>query len=155
MRNLLLTVLVVSVLVMLACSGASSPPFNPVYDVKELMNSVLDPAADVIWGAAGSIITAQGTEELGPKNDEEWVVVRNNAVLVAESGNLLMIGNRPKDDEEWMRLCQALIEVGTRTVKAAEAKDRDAIFTVGGEVYAVCVNCHQKYVPEMRDGLPR
>ena len=37
----------------------ASPPFTPVADVKELMEMVIDPAADVVWESVGAIITAE------------------------------------------------------------------------------------------------
>jgi hypothetical protein len=109
------------------------------------MTSVVDPAADVIWGSVGTIVNAAGTIEKAPKTDEEWAAVRNSAYVLTESGNLLMIGNRPKDTGEWIRFSQELIDVGVRTIKAAEARNKDAIFEVGGEIYNVCSNCHEKY----------
>jgi hypothetical protein len=83
--------------------------------------------------------------ETFPKTDEEWAVVRNGAYQLAESGNLLMIGSRAKDAGEWMRQSQALIDVGIRAIQAAEAKDKDRVFEVGGEIYMVCSSCHEKY----------
>jgi hypothetical protein len=130
------------------------PPFKPVADTKQLMIAVVDPAADVIWGSVGTIVSAEGTEERAPKTDEEWAAVRNSAFVIAESGNLMMIGSRAKDTGEWMRQSQALIDVGMRAVKAAEARDKDAIFTVGGEIYDVCANCHQAYAVAA-SGIPK
>lgn len=126
-------------------AGPEPPPYKPVADVKQLMQAVVDPAADVVWGAVGTIVSKDGTLEIAPKNDAEWAVVRNSAYVLAESGNLLMMGSRPKDADEWMRLCQQLIDVGTRAIKAAEAQDKDAVFEVGGEIYEVCSTCHEKY----------
>ena len=81
-------------------------------------------------------------------SDDEWAAVRNAAITVAESGNLLMLGPRAKDDGEWMRASQALIETGTAAMRAAEAKNADELFTVGGDMYSACLNCHQKYMAE-------
>jgi hypothetical protein len=128
-----------------ACGGAAPPPFKPIADTKGLMNSTIEPAADVIWDGAGTIITLTSVEELGPKNDEEWMALRNAAVTLAESGNLLMMVPRAKDGDEWMRLCQAMIETAESAIKAADAKSTDQVFTAGGEIYAVCTNCHSKY----------
>lgn len=57
---------------MTSCTGPQPPPFKPLVDVKALMNSVVDPQADVIWGSVATIITAAGTEERQPHTDEEW-----------------------------------------------------------------------------------
>jgi hypothetical protein len=146
MRKMLLLVLA-GALLWSGCKAPPPPPppFKPVADMKQLMTSVVDPAADVIWGSVGTIVNAAGTIEKAPKTDEEWAAVRNSAYVLTESGNLLMIGNRPKDTGEWIRFSQELIDVGVRTIKAAEARNKDAIFEVGGEIYNVCSNCHEKY----------
>ena len=69
----------------------------------------------------------------------------NSAFVIAESGNLLMLGARPKDGGEWMQMSRALVDVGEKAIRAAEAHDTKAVFDVGAEVYDVCTNCHAKY----------
>ena len=89
--------------------------------------------------------------EIEPKTDEEWTAVRNSAYVVAEAGNLLMMTGRAKDEADWMRLSQALVDVGQRAIKAAESKNKAAVFDAGAEVYDACVACHAKYaLPVMR-----
>ena len=121
-----------------------------VADVKQLMASVVEPAADVYWDAVGTIIDEKGTIEIEPQSVEEWDAVRNAAYVVAESGNLLMMPSRAKDAGEWMTLSQQLIETGQRAIKAAEARNKTAVFDVGAEVYDVCTNCHAKYALELQ-----
>ena len=128
-----------------AC-GAPPPPFKPVADTKLLMQSVVDPNADVIWEAVKTIITARGTEEVRPRSDAEWTAVRNSAIALAESGNLLMMAPRAKDAGDWMRLSQELIDTSQSAMRAAESKDADRLFTVGGDIYDACSHCHQKYM---------
>ena len=137
------------------CAAApDAPPFRPVADNKLLMQALLDPAAGKIWGAVGSIITLEGEQELVPKNDEEWAEVRNAALLIVESGNLLMMAPRARNGDDWMRVSQGLIDTGTEALRAAEAKDKEKLFTVGGNIYNVCTNCHVKYSPEMAGARP-
>jgi hypothetical protein len=125
--------------------GPAPPPFRPVADVKTVCSGILDPAAMRVWNAVGWVDTAQGTEEIYPKTDEEWLAVRNAAATVAESGNLLMMAPRARDEADWMRVSQALVDMGEEAMKAADAKDRDQVFKVGGDLYEVCSNCHAKY----------
>ena len=73
------------------------------------------------------------------------MAVRNAAVAVAESGNLLMMAPRAKDDA-WMRICQTMVDAGAKAIRAAEAKNADQVFDAGGEIYEVCTNCHSKYM---------
>ena len=49
-------IVLVSVGTMIGCSSApQASPFKPLADHKLLMEAVIDPAADVIWGAAGTV----------------------------------------------------------------------------------------------------
>jgi hypothetical protein len=123
------------------------PPYKPVASVLQLMESVNDPAADVIWESSGTIITKDKVEERGPKNDEEWAVVRSNAIMLTEAGNLLMMPPRARDQDAWMKAALGLVEAGQATLKAAEAKNVEQIFTTGGELYQKCLECHSKYLP--------
>jgi hypothetical protein len=142
------SVLIAAGVLVSACgSRPMPPPYKPIADTKLLMQAVVDPSADVIWESAGSVITAEGVQEIAPKNREEWTHLRNSAVNLAESGNLLMMSPRAKDDQEWMRLCQALVDSAVAAMKAAEARNVDGVFSAGGEIYAVCSNCHAKYLP--------
>jgi hypothetical protein len=135
------------------CRRQQPPPFRAVADVKQMMNDVIDPAADAVWMASGTITTAAGSYERGPKTVEEWDAVRNDAMMLAESGNLLMMVPRAKDSGEWMTLSRALVEKGEATLRAVEAKNSKQIFDVGGELYETCLNCHQQYMPAIRDAL--
>jgi len=122
------------------------PPFKPVADTKLLMQAVVDPSADIIWEAVKTIDSPAGTEEIRPKNQEEWAAVRNAAVAVAESGNLLMLVPRAKDGGEWMKRAQEMIDTGEKAIRAAEAKNAEQLFTVGGDIYDSCSNCHRQYM---------
>lgn len=139
--------LIVIFLLMGACSPTeeTEAPFRPIADVKQLMHGVIDPAADALWASVGTILTVEGVEEIFPKTDEEWAAVRNSALIITESGNLLMMGNRVQDGETWIEMSQAMIEAGQVALKAIDAKDVAAVFTAGGVVYETCRNCHSLY----------
>src|SRR5687768_13883977 len=81
-RRALLLVL----LLFTACSPEPAPPqaFEPVADVKQLMNTILEPAAEEYWDAVGWILDLKGTTEIRPKTNEEWQAVSNAAYVVAE-----------------------------------------------------------------------
>src|SRR5688572_10725767 len=45
-------------IIMIGCGGTQkAPPFKPVADTKLLMESVIDPAADLVWDSVRTIIT--------------------------------------------------------------------------------------------------
>jgi hypothetical protein len=133
--------------VLAACGrGPEPPPFKPVADTKLLMQSVIDPTADEIWDSVRTIITKDGTEEIRPRTAAQWEAVRNHAVALAESGNLLMMVPRAKDGGEWMQRSRALVDTSERAIRAAQARNADELFTAGGDIYESCSNCHQKYM---------
>ncbi len=146
-RSGLLTVL--AIFTLSACEAEAPPPevsFKPITNVRETMEWILDPAADVLWASAGTIITIDESRELHPTTDEGWAHVRNNAAVVAEAGNLLMMPSRAKDNADWMEFSRALVDMGVLAMKAADAQDSDALFDAGGKLYSVCVACHQAYI---------
>ena len=129
-----------------ACGGPTPPPFKPVSDTKLLMQAVVDPNADLIWESVKVIMTKDGDQDIRPKTDAEWIAVRNAAITVAESGNLLMMVPRAKDGGEWMQRAQEMITAGEEAMRAAEAKNAEKLFTVGGDLYDSCSNCHRQYL---------
>ena len=130
-----------------ACSGeqeTAPSQFLPVTDVHHTMELILDPAADVIWSSAGTIITEEGSRELAPTTDEGWHVVEQNAAVIAESGNLLMMPGR-SGGADWDEYSRGLIDAGSLAMKAALDQDPDALFDAGGRIYQVCLACHNQY----------
>jgi hypothetical protein len=134
---------------LISCGGPAPPPIRLHADLKQIMAAVVDPAADVVWESVGTIVTAEGTEEIRPRDDEEWTQVAQAAWVLTESANSLMIGNRPKDTSDWMRFAQDLSDTSLKAARAAEAHDAEALFTAGGDVYLACTACHAKYNVEL------
>ena len=122
------------------------PPFQTTVNLKDLMLNVLDPAADGVWEAVGTIATIEGVFEIFPKTDDEWAGVRGYAIQLAESGNLLMLPSRSNGSAEWIADAQKLITESQRALKAIDAKDKDALFTIGGDIYDACTACHSKFI---------
>lgn len=135
-----------------ACSSQPAPtpmpPFQTTAGMKDLMLNVLDPAADGIWDSVGWIMTAEGTFEKAPESDDDWAGVRAAAIQLAESGNLLLLPSRSGGAEPWITEARNLIEQSNRALKAIEAKDKNALFTIGGDIYDVCTNCHKQYAQQ-------
>ena len=117
------------------------------------MEWVVDPAVDVIWDSVKTISTEAGTKEIAPQNDEQWAAVRNAAATLTEAGNVLMIDGLARDQKGWMNYAQSLIKTADGALKAAQAKDKDALFAAGGEIYTVCRGCHQQYATHLNAAL--
>jgi hypothetical protein len=124
---------------------APTPDYRPVTSVLQVMEWILDPAADLIWDSAGFIITAQGETDLQPRSEAGWDGVRNGAAVVAEAGNLLMMPGR-SGGRDWDAQASRLSEAGLLALKAAEAHDAEALFAAGGQVYEACRGCHEQFM---------
>jgi hypothetical protein len=125
-----------------------APALTPVASVKQIMNGIVQPAANVVFGSVGTIISAAGIVEKAPKTDEEWAAVGSSAVALVESANLLVIGDRAVDREDWVKMSRALAEAGMEALKATEAKSTDGVLSAGAAVNESCDNCHRKYQRE-------
>lgn len=132
-----------------ACSAPAPPPpppFQTTVNMKDLMLNVIDPAADGVWEAVGTVATIEGVFEKFPATDDEWAGVRAYAIQLAEAGNLLLLPQRSNGSPEWIGDAQAMIAQSTRAIKAIDAKDKEALFTIGGDIYDVCTSCHAKFI---------
>lgn len=124
----------------------SAPSYHPIATTKELMQAI-DPVADDFWDVVGTVVTKDGTFEKAPSSDDEWAAVRNHAVLLAESGSMMLFPSRSGGSAEWVTQANALIDTSQRAIKAIDAKDKDALFNAGAEVYDSCTNCHRQFMP--------
>src|SRR3954451_24485234 len=59
--------------------------------VKDIMDAIVDPSADVIWGAVGTVVDETGVHESSPKSDEDWANMHRAAIRIVEGGNLLTV----------------------------------------------------------------
>ena len=120
-------------------------------EMHDFMGWVLDPLADVIWSSAGTITTVEGVEDLAPTTQEGWDEVRNASATIAELGNLLQ-GPGYTEGEDWNEYAQGLTGTAMLLIEAAEQQDDQKVFDLGGQLYNVCVACHQLYMlPEDED----
>lgn len=126
-------------------SGESAVVLTPVASVRQIMRGIVDPAANTVFNAVSTTVTAAGTEEKAPRTPEEWEAVANSAAALAEAGNLLALDGRAIDSNAWMQWSRRLTEAGTVALKAAEGKDAAGVFASGEAIYEACDNCHRVY----------
>ncbi len=135
MRTVLLLFLASLLLFLTSTPRAQQPTFIPVASVNQLMKAIVIPTSEAIFQVAMK----------APETDEEWTAMQNNALTLAESGNLLMIGSRAKNTAVWMKTSQALVDAGAAALKAAEAKDLEALADAGNQIVDACETCHEKH----------
>ena len=120
-------------------------PVTPVATVKQVMAGITMPAAYVVFDSVATIVSREGTEERRPRTDEEWAAVGAGAAALIESANLLLMGDRPVDRGDWVKMTQAMADAGREALKAVEAKSPEGILAAGETINMTCDNCHEKY----------
>ncbi len=152
-----------------AANPAQETPFRPTASIKELMDAVIDPSADGVWNAVSTETSKKGLVENQPHTDEEWKAVRRHALTLIEATNLLLIEGRQvappgtksevKDELEPIEIqklidanrpafiahAHALHDVTTQALAAIDAKNAEALVTVGGNIDGVCEACHLQF----------
>lgn len=114
----------------------SAAGIRTVASVMQVMQAMIKPSSDAVFAAGGE----------PPKDMAGWITVEYQAIALAESGNLLMIGNRVKDTGDWMKMSRAMVDASAAALKAAQAKNAGAMSTASDAVYETCENCHMKYL---------
>ncbi len=123
----------------------AGPPIDMRHTTRDLMAGMIDASADALWDAVGTIWDENGENYWEPETDEDWLAVTGAAMTLIESGNLLMLGSRARDTEQWYQYSQDMIDAAAVALEAAQARDPDAIFDSGEVVYNSCNNCHSIY----------
>ena len=124
-------------------------PFEEAVDLRELMRHVVEPAAEVYWDSVGTVVDMEGTTFIEPKTLVQWIAIENAAATLAETGNLLLIPTRRRDDPRWLQYATAMIDSGKQALAAAESRNPEAVFAAGGDVYLVCADCHAAFAPAL------
>jgi hypothetical protein len=143
--------------------------------IRELMDSIVDPSADALWGAVKTVADKDGIQEFFPKTQEEWLEVRRAAVRIIEAGNLLVMPGREaapagaksetpgvelepaqitalvkKNRASFNAFAKALQALGAEALRASDGQNTVALTDIGGRMENVCESCHQTfwYPPE-------
>ena len=153
------------------CTGGTAGPTQsepPLPTIQELMNTRIDPAADVLWDAVAFISSEKGEEERRPRTPAEWLTVQQNAqALIAAAADLTVPGRRvalldkaagpggldasdiqrriDADRVAFAQRARALESSAQRALAAIDAKDADALMNAGGLIDAACEACHVLY----------
>ena len=120
----------------------------PAASVRQLMLDLIHPSSNDIL-----LAIFRG----GPTDEKEWAAVRRSALTLAESGNMLMMPGRARDQEDWVKDAKLLVDAGNSAYKAAQAKDGAALAALAGTIDASCTTCHKQYRPNVfpKDGGSR
>lgn len=86
-----------------------------------------------------------------PADAEAWTFARGQALLIAETGNLLML-RPPKNEgqDAWLERCAELREAATSLARSAAARDFDKSQRGLIAVAGVCNRCHLTFRSPVR-----
>ena len=138
-RSLTFSVVVVAALAA-GVSAQRSPAvgIRALANVRELHDIMISPASDAVFAASSN----------QPFDAKGWTDARNQAILLAESGNLLMTGTRVRDNGNWMKMSRAMVDAAALAAAAAEKKDAKGLEAATDSITTACMECHRPY----RDG---
>jgi hypothetical protein len=131
------------IVALVSSAGCSKTELTPIATVEQIMETTVEPVANKVFDAAA---WENGVQVGGPKTDDDWKMVEANAMMLAETGNLLLMGSRMKDDTGWVTRTHAMMDAANEAAKAAAAKNTDAVFNAGGKIYQACLGCHLQYI---------
>jgi hypothetical protein len=164
-------------LLLAACSQPRVPeapaqPFRATASIQELMQSIVDPAADAVWEAVSSETGPNGIEEHQPRSEEEWLAVRRHALTLVEASNLLLVHGRAvshgdkaledahvpgildarqvrqaidADHGAFAAHALALHAAGSEALAAIDARNAQRLLVAGEKIDAACEACHMRY----------
>jgi cytochrome c553 len=113
--------------------------------VRELHDIMISPSSDALFDASSR----------QPLDAKGWTGARNQALVLAESGNLLMVGTRIRDNGNWMKMSRALVDAAALAAAAAEKKDETAFAAATDSITVACMECHRPYRDQGRQmGAP-
>ena len=130
-------------LIATSTSAQGPEPFQPVGTMGQIMTSMVYPAANDLL-----LAVYRG----GPKTDNEWAALQRSAVLLGESGNVLMMRGHALDQGAWMKEARTLVDVGAAASKAIGAKDSAGLTALSDQLNATCVSCHKQYRRNVHPG---
>lgn len=119
---------------------AQTSPFQPVATISEIMVAIVLPYSDALLYI----------ERNPPKGDHDWETLEKQALMLAESGNLLMMEGRAKDRGVWMKDARLLVEAGAAAVKATRSKNIQAVLALNDQIITSCIACHTQFRPRRR-----
>ena len=127
------------------------PPYKPVASVLDLMRGMITLSAEVYWGSVSIVVDVNGITENKPETELEWIEVWAAGMNIAESGNLLMMPPRGRNEEAWNAYSIDLVDAGYAAARAALARDVEGVLAEGETIYNACLACHRDYVPALPD----
>ena len=104
-------------------------------EVISLHAQVITPASDVLFLA----------ESQPPATPEAWEKVVTRAAELSRAAKGLESMESAKGQQAWLEFAHAFGAAAERAVRAARARNQDALVSANGDLVSVCEDCHAKY----------
>ena len=118
-------------------TASDRPPTRNVGSMSELMVKIIYPTSDALFYV----------ESRTPKTEAEWTALEGQALMLAESANLLMMPGRARDQKQWMADARLMLDAGAAAVKAVKSKNGEQISALSDQLLESCTSCHRHYRP--------
>ena len=133
-----------------ACGQGAATPEKTM---QQLMAQDVQPTAEVYWNSVQFISDETGDHDIRPETDADWKKTRDAATKLGDLAVLLRSPAYTEGrGEDWTTFANSMSEVARLAEQAADSKDPDKVFEVGGTIYNVCSACHQVYPPATGPG---
>jgi len=86
---------------------------KPVATIMQRMEAMVIPASNALWDVSMN----------APKSNEEWMALRNEAVVLAEAGNLLLTESLALKRKPWIEAARVLRDAGAAALEAIKVRD--------------------------------
>ena len=127
----------IAVAAALVQTASDRPPTRNVGSMSELMVKIIYPTSDALFYV----------ESRTPTTEAEWTALEGQALMLAESANLLMMPGRARDQKQWMADARLMLDAGAAAVKAVKSKNVEQISALSDQLLESCTSCHRHYRP--------
>lgn len=131
---------ILSCIIIVFSSAGAATAVEPLLTVKQVMNAVITPNTNTIWGAYQL------------ETDAQWKEIENAALAVIAGANLLQLGGRGDEEAvvaqqaQWQRFTGQMLAASEKVLAAVAVKDEEALSAAGNDdLYPPCESCHQAY----------
>ncbi len=155
-----------------ASTAALPAGLKPAASIIDLMHDPIDVNANALWQAVYTSSTQEGTEDVTPATDEEWLALRRQALVLMEAANLLVTEGRPvahagqgleagqgdgvlspaesqakidKDRALFTGFSAALQGAAGSLLPAIDSRNVEQYLAAGDALQAACESCHLQF----------
>jgi len=115
---------------------------QPTMPTKQLMETTITDASNVIWNAFDP-----------PKSDEEWAALEKAALALIDASKLNAVGGTGPMDKDWAAqpawkpFNEAMLQASQGALTAIRAKNHEALLAASDQLYPPCEGCHMLFNP--------